>query len=310
MSERKSQKAAIDRGIERIEARRRRKEEARAEGSLAGQQAREKVERLLTRTATGIIYVAVFVVSLFAGPLPTTLVVSAMSWLCCSEFYRMVRRAGRMPNEVLGLTAAALFPLAAYLHGLDAMILLVFVLMVSMAIWYVATPRANVADVAVTIFGPIYISLCFSSLVLIRCSHKDVLGAQLALLVIASVWLNDSCAYLFGSRFGKHKLAVRISPNKTQEGFYAGLLASLIVWLVAGIIHLGGLGVPLALATGLVTSLLSVVGDLFESRIKRGVGVKDSGSLMPGHGGLLDRSDSTLFASVAAYFMFLFGGLL
>ena len=110
-----------------------------------------------------------------------------------------------------------------------------------------------------------------------------------------SVWANDSFAYLFGSKFGKHKLAPRISPNKSWEGFYGGLLGSMLVWFLIAVFG--------AIDMNPLFALL-FVGDLFESRIKRGVGLKDSGSIMPGHGGLLDRTDSMIFGTMAAFLLF------
>lgn len=112
------------------------------------------------------------------------------------------------------------------------------------------------------------------------------------------------------ARRGVHKLAPRISPHKSWEGFYGGIIASVVIWVAMAAIGVAGLELPLALLGGLLVGIAGVVGDLFESRLKRGVGVKDSGNLMPGHGGLLDRSDSMLFGSMAAYFVLFFGGII
>ena len=119
-----------------------------------------------------------------------------------------------------------------------------------------------------------------------------------------SVWANDSFAYLFGSKFGKHKLAPRISPNKSWEGFYGGLLGSMLVWFLIAVFGAIDMNPLFALFFGVTEGIFSVVGDLFESRIKRGVGLKDSGSIMPGHGGLLDRTDSMIFGTMAAFLLF------
>ena len=119
-------------------------------------------------------------------------------------------------------------------------------------------------------------------------------NALLSLIVIGAMWAEDSMAYLIGSAFGAHKMAPRISPNKSWEGFFG----------------VCGLSLPLAIICGLCEGVVSVMGDLFESRVKRGVGVKDSGNLLPGHGGLLDRMDSVLFGGTVAYFILLLGGIL
>ncbi len=300
----------LDRQVDKLEARRAAKEGQRAAGKLAGQRARGATEKLLTRTTSGAIYALLIVACLFIGPFTTTLLVVCMAWLCCSEFFRMTRMGGRMPNEIYGLSAAILFPLAAYFRGVAGLAVVLLLFLVAIAAWYVATPRAGIGDVAVSVFGPIYTSFAFSAIVLVRVSDKGIHGALLTLGVMLSLWANDAVAYLVGSRIGSHKLAPRISPNKSWEGFWAGLVGSVAVWVVLALAGVANIGVPLAAVIGLVVGIVGVVGDLFESRIKRGVGVKDSGNLIPGHGGLLDRSDSLLFGSIAAYILLLFGGIL
>ena len=300
----------LDRQIKRLEDRRASKEDARAAGDLTGQKARSSAEKLLTRSTSGAIYAVVTLVCLFVGPITTTLLIAAESWLCCSEFFRIARMGGRMPNELFGLAAALLFPLAAYANGLLALTLVIFMLLMACAAWYVFTPRANIADVAVTVLGPLYTSLAFSSIVLIRMYDDGLPGALLALGVMFSIWGNDAMAYFVGSALGRHKLAPRISPNKSVEGFVGGILGSVIVWVLVSLFLVPKLDLGLAAACGLVVGFAGVIGDLFESRLKRGVGVKDSGNLIPGHGGLLDRSDSMLFGGMAAFFLLHFGGIL
>lgn len=217
---------------------------------------------------------------------------------------------GRMPNEVLGLSFALLFPVAAYLRGLVACALLLLVLLLASACWFVFSPRANVADVAVTTFGPVYTSLAFSSVVVLRKVDPGLDGALLTLGMMLSIWANDAFAYLVGSAIGSHKLAPKISPNKSVEGFVGGLVGSVLVWVLLGAFVLEGVPVPLAVLFGLVVGVVSVVGDLFESRLKRGAGVKDSGNIIPGHGGLLDRSDSLLFGGMATLFLLVLWGVL
>ena len=300
----------IERGIDWLERLRNARAEAFNDGALRGQRARSWWEKLILRSATGVIYAVAIVGCLWFGVIPTAVIVAAMAWLCCSEFYRMVRTAGRMPNEIWGLTAALAYPLAVLLPVTHQTLLVTAIFLIGCSVWYVATPRANIADVAVTAFGPIYTSLAFSCRVYIRASAVGLPGFLLSLGVMGSVWLNDSAAYLVGSRIGRHKLAPRISPNKSVEGFWGGIAGAMLVWLLVGILKVQGIGIPYALVTGAVVAFCSVVGDLFESRIKRGVGVKDSGDILPGHGGLLDRSDSMLFGGMAAYVMLHIGGIL
>ncbi|MDO4798221.1 MAG: phosphatidate cytidylyltransferase [Coriobacteriales bacterium] len=300
----------LDRGIDKLEDRRDSREERRLAGELKGQRVRGWTEKLLTRTMSGAVYVLVIIACLFLGVLPTAALMAAMGWLCCSEFFRICRMAGRTPNEIVGLTAAIAYPLVATIYGLNVLLAITCLLVLLVAMWYVFSPRANIADVAVSVFGPIYTSMPLSCIAMVRASDAGFTGAWLALFVIAALWLEDSFAYLIGSSLGSHKMAPRISPNKSWEGFYGGFLGCILVWSIAAIFHVGGITWPIAIACALLEGFFAVMGDLFESRIKRGVGVKDSGNLMPGHGGLLDRADSMLFGGVIAYFVLLLGGLL
>lgn len=300
----------IERGIERLENRRDSKEERRVAGTLKGQKARGWFEKLITRALSGVIYVLIILGCLFWGVIPTAVLMSAMGWLCCSEFFRITRMSGRMPNEICGLTAALAFPLVAAFLGGRWLVAVTAALLLWVASWYVLNPRVNVSDVAVTMFGPLYTSLTLSSMALLRASDAGMGGAFLSLLVIGSIWAEDSVAYLVGSSLGRHKMAPRISPNKSWEGFVGGMVGSMAVWCAGAAFHVCGLTWQLALVCGLAEAIVAVMGDLFESRIKRGAGVKDSGNLMPGHGGLLDRTDSLLFGGTVAYFVLLFGGIL
>ena len=300
----------LDKGIQKLQSRRDSKEDRRVAGELKGQRVRGWTEKFLTRTLSGVIYVVVIVGCLLWGTLPTALLLSAMAWLCCSEFFRIARMAGRRPSEILGLACALAFPLAAWWRGTEMILCVLCFLLIGAGVWYVLNPRANVGDVAITLFGPVYCSLTLSCLTPIRVSDPTLAGSFIVLVIIGAIWAEDSCAYLVGSTIGRHKMAPRISPNKSWEGFYGGLVGAVGVWCVGAALHIGGLTFPIAIACGLLEGVAAVMGDLFESRLKRGVGVKDSGNLLPGHGGLLDRTDSLLFGSVVAYVFFVLGGML
>ena len=166
--------------------------------------------------------------------------------------------------------------------------------------------RISVASLSVdsTILGTVYIGWAFGHhMILLR----DISGAGRGLIffLLVTVWLCDTAAYLFGKRFGRHKLRPRISPAKTIEGTIAGIVFG----------TLGGLGIwsfllqeilsfPHALILGILLSIVGQLSDLSESIIKRSADVKDSGHLIPGHGGLLDRCDSLIFSAPALYIYF------
>lgn len=261
------------------------------------------------RTISSIVYVVAWVAALFLGTIPTGLLVAALAGLCATEFFHMMGQSGRMPNFIIGVAGAALAPLVALLP-LRFTQFGIFAIIMSIALWYVFTPRANIMDVAVTLFGIVYTGFLYSSVVSIRQVDPGASGALLTLGVIGSVWANDALAYLVGMKFGKHKMIPKISPKKSWEGFAGGLAGSVLVWLILAILNVEGVGFAMVLPAALLTGLSGVLGDLFESRIKRGVGVKDSGDFMPGHGGMLDRSDSLLFASLAAFAVLKIWGIL
>jgi len=172
--------------------------------------------------------------------------------------------------------------------------------------WHVAFRQVRLVDTATTVFGAMYVGFMLAHLVLVR--ELDY-GTELTLAVILSVWANDVFAYLIGSTLGRHKMAPNISPHKSWEGFAAGAAATVLVWI--GIYFVADPPVSLLwlALVGIALSLAAVVGDLAESRFKREAGVKDSGNLLPGHGGALDRFDSLILVSVVAYYFLVWAGV-
>ena len=299
----------LDARIDSLERRRAAKEERRNAGELRGQRVRSNAEKLLTRTMSGFIYAALCVACLYFGPISTAALMAAMAWLSCSEFYRLTRMCGRAPEEVLGLTAAVTLPFCPLVSPRVTLIALA-IYAIALGAWYVMSPRANIADLAVSAFGPLYCGLMLSFIVMVRMIEPRLAGGLLTLAVMGGIWASDAFAYLVGSRFGKSKLAPRISPNKTWEGLIGGFVGSLIVWVVYFFVGLIPVPLYLCIIISLVSAVCGVVGDLVESRFKRGAGVKDSGDFMPGHGGMLDRSDSLMFGCMAAAVVLMLGGIL
>lgn len=267
------------------------------------------LRRFLTRAVWGLAYAGLFVACLLVGRYLTAIFVAAMSALCCYEFYRMMRLDGKVPNVPLGIVGSVLFPLAAL--GPQAFLIgSFFLLVLAVGLWYVYSPRTRIADVAVTLFGPVYTGFMLSSIVLLRGSTPGFERALLTVGVCASIWVSDSVAYLVGSRFGRHKMVPKISPKKSWEGFAGGIAGAVVIWLILWATGFYQLDLPFAIFCGVAVSVLGVFGDLIESRIKRGVGVKDSGDLLPGHGGMLDRSDSLIFGCITALLILSLGGVL
>ena len=261
---------------------------------------------LQVRFRTAVVYTIITIGCIFLGDIPMVLMLSATAGIAAGEFYYMLRSDAKLPNEAVGIAAAVLYPISALLLGLTGMTIVTMVLLLALLVWYVFWGRARVADVGVSFFGAAYCGQLLCGLVVIRAGLEGPWDSLLVLGVFLSVWANDSFAYLVGSKFGKHKLAPRISPKKSWEGFIAGLVGSMLVWVLMSYIPGVSMSIPQALVFGLVCGLMGVLGDLAESRIKRNSGFKDSGTIMPGHGGLLDRCDS-LFLVAATAAMLLIG---
>ncbi len=263
---------------------------------------------LQVRFRTGFVYTAITIACVVAGNIPTVVMLSVVAGISVGEFYYMLRSDAKLPNEMLGIIAAVLYPVSVYALGMTGAALVSLALLLALLVWYVFWTRARIPDVAVSFFGAAYTGLLLCGIVMVRTSLPDPWGGILTLGLFVSVWANDAFAYLVGSKFGKHKLAPRTSPNKSWEGFVAGLVASMLVWLGMSYIPGVAMGIPQALAFGLICGLMGVLGDLAESRIKRNSGFKDSGTIMPGHGGLLDRSDSLFLVSITAAILLIGGG--
>jgi phosphatidate cytidylyltransferase len=162
-------------------------------------------------------------------------------------------------------------------------------------------PRKNVfvAPPWVAALGVLYISLFLSYLILL---YNGQNGRAWIFFVLAVIWSTDSGAYVCGRAFGRHKLSPLVSPHKTVEGVIGGMVCSLLAACAGQTILVMGLSFSQAAALALVIAISGLAGDLCESALKRHYGIKDSGSILPGHGGMLDRIDSLLFAAPCAYY--------
>lgn len=214
------------------------------------------------------------------------------------------------PNIIWAIPGGIL-PLSAYYYGLISVLpcLIIVVISYFLICVLVAGYRDNVIKVVgVRFFGVLYVALLFSHFITLRLVPD---GNRWLLFALAIVWSGDTGAYYGGRAWGKKKLSPVISPNKTVEGALAGLVASMCVGLI--LVRVFGLdndiSVILTLFLALIAGVAGIFGDLTESYIKRWAGVKDSGKLIPGHGGLLDRVDSVLFSVPVVYYFIHFSGI-
>lgn len=260
------------------------------------------------RFRTGFVYIVVSVVCVLASEWTTLALLVAMAGITAGEFYYMLRQDAKLPNEMLGIIAAMLYPVSVFFLGLNGALYVSLALLLALIVWYVFWMRARVPDVGVSFFGAAYCGMLLSGIIVVREALPAPWGGVLVLGILLSVWANDSFAYLVGSKFGKHKLAPRTSPKKSWEGFFAGLAGSAVFWCLMTLVPGVTMSIPQAILFGLASGLMGVLGDLAESRIKRNSGFKDSGTIMPGHGGLLDRCDSLFLVAVTSAILLVAGG--
>jgi phosphatidate cytidylyltransferase len=248
-------------------------------------------------------------------PLIVLLVVLGIPWLfvgvagaiivATAEFYRMVERVGYRPVWEAGIAAGILFAFAAAWPQPWEGAILPALLVYAVADHLRRGRERVLADAAITVLGVVYVGYLMSFALRLRAlpygpAHSAGPAYGPALLVIFAVWGADSAAYFVGLAAGRRKLAPQVSPNKSLEGALGGIAAGIAAGLICGWAFRFPL--PMAAAIGGLCAIASVVGDLWESAIKREVGVKDAGRLLPGHGGFLDRFDGLLFAMAVGYF--------
>jgi phosphatidate cytidylyltransferase len=237
------------------------------------------------------------------------------------ELYGALRHGGYRPRLSVGIASALLVLLAiafrSFLTFDPLYPAITLAIIGSLVVELTRHQEPGVlASWALTLAGALYLSWLFSHFMLLRTLDTPLRpgwlaalnlgiepGAAWIYLVLAITWIQDTAAYFAGKNFGRHKMAPLLSPKKTWEGAAGGLLGSIL----AGVVCVPLLGLPITLAQagllGLVGGIVGPLGDLAESMIKRQVGLKDAGNLIPGHGGILDRADSLLFTGPVLYYL-------
>ena len=270
------------------------------------------MNNFIVRTITGIIFVVAIVVS-FLNPLAMIFLFSLVTGMTVWEFAGLVNERENVHiNQFITSVAGVLLFLAMAVHarGLDTLNL-AFVPWLATIIYLLVSELDPIANWAYTMMTQLYIALPFSLLNVLAFQFTNCdLPWLLPLSVFIFLWVNDSGAYCCGSLLGKHKLFPRISPGKSWEGSIGGgVFVLLAAWLISLITTQKGITTNLTtlqwMGMGLVVAVFGTWGDLVESLFKRTLGIKDSGNILPGHGGMLDRFDSSLLA-IPAVVVYLF----
>lgn len=261
------------------------------------------------RILTAIVSLPLFLGLLYVGKWPLFAMVAGMGLIGFYEYARMWRsKQVHVPLALGAPFLLAMYGWAFLAPGSSALLgAVVTAAVIAVMIWLLFRyENRTVEDAVVTLFGIFYLGL-FSYLLLLRglgtgTGLDD--GLRWVSMALVCTWVGDSCAYFFGIRFGKRKLAPAISPNKSVEGAVGGGVSTVVAgWFWSAVVGVAPWQGALVAAGAFC---LSVLGDLTESALKRYAGVKDSGKLLPGHGGVLDRFDSSLFVWPFVYYVAIF----
>lgn len=275
------------------------------------------MKNIVTRSISGIIYVGLIVGALLAGSIWFTALCVLFCLLAMLEFQKLTssRSNGAIALAIRLTDIAAAVALCVVSHDVmtalvygPAMILPIYIIVRTVLALY---DRGDdvFASVGRSALSILYIGVPLSMVSVTYDMSEGGHAPWLVLMMFVMIWLNDTGAYCVGSLFGRHRLCERLSPKKSWEGFWGGMAFCIIAGAVCCFINNGwsmasdGFAISLVkwVGLGMLVSLMSTWGDLFESLIKRSLGVKDSGHLIPGHGGILDRIDSLLLVAPATF---------
>lgn len=277
----------------------------------------DKLKNFLVRTASGAVLLGIVLAAIFSGVWGYGALLLFITVVGVWEFYGLARAKGSEPQRCMGMLMSIVLFFAGFVPSLyiynvidksellvDGLLLLMLcaiLLVLTFVIEVFRNRKTPIYNIATTIMGTLYVALPMATLMIIPAILNEVIYCSdtwipwVFLFYLLLVWGNDVFAYLVGVTMGKHRMCERLSPKKSWEGFAGGIAGSIAVGAIAAAVLGGSYGVWIGLAV--VVALSSVVGDLIESMFKRDAGVKDSGSIMPGHGGILDRFDALIISA-------------
>ncbi len=258
----------------------------------------------LTRAVTGILFVLVLGAAFIFGPISFAVITLLIITLATLEYCRMLRVGGYDPHVLSALATNVVgFALGflVFYQGMDPRLMLTIVAFVwiMFLVELFSNNKNPLTNISLTLMTLIYIGLPFALFNLLAFKN-EVYDFRPIIGLFLLVWINDTGAYLCGVSMGRHKLYERISPKKTVEGFVGGVLLTIIAGLCFFFLlddYFFNAGLAFAVVSAVIVGLIGTCGDLIESMFKRSVDIKDSGNLLPGHGGILDRFDAIIFVT-------------
>lgn len=261
---------------------------------------------LAARLLTALVGVPAILALLYLGPpWGMFLVVAAAAAVGATELFQMTWPGDRLA-QAIGVVLTLAVSCCVYFFTTDAKVLLTMVLVVPLigmllALWRLGKIETGALRIGATCFGPLYVGAMLTTLALLRRDQPGTAGPGYVVVALGFAWLSDTGGYFAGRYLGKRKLYEAVSPKKTIEGSIGGLAGATAGGVIAHFTFLPTFPLWHAIALGVVGGFLGQLGDLGESLLKRSVGVKDSGAILPGHGGILDRVDALLVTSTVLY---------
>ncbi len=254
---------------------------------------------LSKRVLTALIGVPVLLGGAYLGGWIFAALMLAIALIGQQELYNMLARSGVQPFRLIGIAIGACFSVQALAPVTAGMSLALLLLLV--AVLPFVAPERPLERLGGTLLGAFYPTALLMTLVELRVARSPHIGDLDAFYLVTAlflfIWVTDTAAYFVGKGIGRHKLAPAISPNKTWEGAIGGALGAVAVAIALKVTVLGFVPWGHLLVLAFICGVVSQLGDLAQSGLKRSVGVKDSGAILPGHGGVLDRFDAMILAA-------------
>lgn len=257
---------------------------------------------LKTRLITTAVGIPILLAVLFKGGILWDIFFGLMGVIGLWEFYSMIRQKGFTPIVITGYLLLCLLLFYSRLGKL-APVFIFFIFVLVIVISVINYPKINIADIALSLAGAIYLGGLLNYSIKIADLENPFL---VIVLVFLLTWASDTGGYMGGRLFGKHKMAPLLSPGKTWEGSIGAMILPITVAGCFSILAMKSVNPAYVLLLGLLVGVTAQFGDLFMSSVKRYCEVKDSGWIIPGHGGVLDRFDSFLIAAPVVYYFFLY----
>ena len=277
----------------------------------------EESRNLITRIATAVVAVPILLLIFYHGGIYYLALMCLIAALCSVEFFELAGPDIRKTRKIYITAISLLLIISAFLDFMLMSLLFTFLIFLSIILEFRKKDFSDcLRDLGMTLLPLIYFGWMLAHGVLLRNIQggesalnygsfgqgPEDIGFFLVVLAVSCTFLNDAGAYSFGKAFGKKKLASHISSGKTVVGLIGGFVVSVLSAFVVNIVFSNPLPTLWVVLYAVIIAAAAVAGDLFESTIKRGAGVKDSGSLIPGHGGVLDRFDSLIFVFPCTYY--------